>query len=1092
MSDTMKVQPLDLLFRWILKEYEENESIFGIHRSLFFRPWDAAPYGREDCFGHFLATPIGPAAGPHTQLSQNIVCSWLSGGRFIELKTVQVMDELEIPRPCIDMEDEGYNVEWSQELKLDESADEYVNAWVLIHVLRRLLGHEGETRFGTIFNMSVGYDLEGIRGPAMTRFMDRLADASEAIEAKRVLLKREFPRYADIEIPSRITNNVTLSTMHGCPPGEIEKIARYLLEERGLHTAVKMNPTLLGRAKVDEILHDRLGYHEIHVPAATFEHDLEYDRAVELIRSLRTTASAKGLEFGVKLSNTLPAANHRDELAGEEMYMSGRALYPLTVHLFRRLSAEFEGALPVSFSGGADALNVTELLASGARSVTTVSDILKPGGYSRLLHYLEKLEEEMRDRRAGSLEELAADSRVELEAAAARSLEDDRYSKKYHPWPLPKVPSGLELFDCVEAPCMDRCAVRQDVPGYARMIARGETDRALEIILARNPLPGATGYACDHLCQTRCVRSDYDEPVAIRALKRFAFEEGSVDVPAAVKTGRRVAVIGAGPSGLAAASFLALNGVGVVVFEAKEIAGGMLNVAPAFRLPRVVIERDIERIASMGVEIRLSSPVTKRPEDLLGDGKFDAVYVACGYQRDTRLAIDGIDGEGGGIVAALDLLEQVMCGGRPDLGSRVLVIGGGNTAMDAARAAARLVRRPVTVVYRRTESEMPAIDEEIHDCLAEGNELVTLASPVRVVREKGRVVALECVRNELGEPDEDGRRRPVAVAGSEFRIEADTVIVAIGQTPDLAFLDGSSVTLSEGGAVVVDRETGLAGTDRIYAGGDVVRGPATIIKACADGRRAAEAICVKLGVSFEQFGEEPPPLSEREFLAAKRARTRKEPQWKGETFPFTHADGFGLVEKTLTPESARAEAARCVQCTHFCDKCVEVCPNRSNFPFFVRKVKTDLPLLACGAGGLKVVGQEMFVVDQERQIIHLDDTCNECGDCATFCVHHGRPYREKPRLFLKEEDFLLEKENAFFIEASVIRRREGGEESRLTLGDGELLYEDDRGRVRLAPDFSVLHSELLRSFEGTLSLRRAAEMALILEGVIASTPYLLR
>ncbi len=1004
------------------------------------------------------------------------------------------MDELEIPRPCIDMEDEGYNVEWSQELKLDESADEYINAWVLIHVLRRLLGYEEETRFGTVFNMSVGYDLEGIRGPAMTRFMDRLADASEEIEAKRALLKREFPRFADIEIPARITNNVTLSTMHGCPPDEIEKIARCLLEERGLHTAVKMNPTLLGRAKVDEILHDRLGYHEIRIPGATFDHDLEYGRAIELIRSLRKTAAAKGLEFGVKLSNTLPTVNHRDELAGEEMYMSGRALYPLAVHLFRRLSAEFEGALPVSFSGGADALNVTELLASGARSVTTVSDILKPGGYSRLLYYLERLEEEMRDRRAESLDELAADSRAALEAAAARSLEDDRYRKKYHPWPLPKVPSGLELFDCIEAPCMDRCAVTQDVPGYARMIARGETDRALEIILARNPLPGVTGYACDHLCQTRCVRSDYDEPVAIRALKRFAFEEGSVGVPAAGKTGRRVAVIGAGPSGLAAASFLALNGVGVVVFEAKEIAGGMLNVAPAFRLPREVIERDIDRIVSMGVEIRLSSPVSKRPEDLLGDG-FDAVYVACGFQKDTRLAIDGIDGEGGGgdgVVAALDLLEQVMRGGRPDLGSKVLVIGGGNTAMDAARAAARLVRRPVTVVYRRTEAEVPAIEEEIHDCLAEGNELVTLASPVRVVRERKRVVAIECVRNELGEPDEGGRRRPVAIEGSEFRIEADTVIVAIGQTPDLAFLDGSSVSLKEGRAIDVDGETGLAGTDRIYAGGDVVRGPATIIKACADGRRAAEAICAKLGVPFEQFGKEPPPLSEQEFLAAKRARTRKEPRWKGETFPFSRDDGFRLVEKTLTPEAARAEAARCVQCIHFCDKCVEVCPNRSNFSFFVRKVKTDLPRLACDAGGLKVVGRETFVVDQERQIIHLDDTCNECGDCATFCVHHGRPYREKPRLFLKEEDFLLEKENAFLIEGRTIRRREGGEESRLTLESGDLLYEDDLVRVRLAPDFSIRRSELLRSFEGSLSLRRAAEMALILEGVIASAPYLIQ
>ena len=174
MSAEMRVQPFDVLLKWILTELEGNGSVFGIHRSLFYTPQPDSPYATEDMFGHYLATPIGPAAGPHTQLTQNIICAWLSGGRFIELKTVQIMDELEIPRPCIDMEDEGYNVEWSQELKLEQSAGEYIKDWVLIHVLRRLLGLEGQVPFGAIFNMSVGYNLEGIQSPPMTQFMDRL------------------------------------------------------------------------------------------------------------------------------------------------------------------------------------------------------------------------------------------------------------------------------------------------------------------------------------------------------------------------------------------------------------------------------------------------------------------------------------------------------------------------------------------------------------------------------------------------------------------------------------------------------------------------------------------------------------------------------------------------------------------------------------------------------------------------------------------------------------------------------------------------------------------------------------------------------
>jgi putative selenate reductase len=444
----MKVQPFEVLLNWILKEFEENQSIFGIHRSLFYMPKQDSPYAIDDLFGHYLATPIGPAAGPHTQLTQNIICAWLSGGRFIELKTVQIMDELEIPRPCIDMEDEGYNVEWSQELKL---ANEYIKAWALIHILRRLLGFEGKVPFGTIFNMSVGYDLAGVQSPPMTRFMDRMEDASGEIAEIQAILQEQFPQFADVEIPTRLTDNVTLSTMHGCPPDEIERIARYLLEERRLYTTTKLNPTLLSQEAVMRILHDDLGFREIHIPDAVFEHDLQYDRAVELVKALKQTAAERGLTFGIKLSNTLAMANRRGDLPGDEMYMSGRALYPITINLFHKFAQEFNGDLNVSYSGGADALNVTTLLAAGARPVTAASDLLKPGGYSKFLQYLENLEAEMRDWGVASLDELAQNKLANLEQAAADALKDPRYKKSYHPYGLPKVESGLELFDCVTA-----------------------------------------------------------------------------------------------------------------------------------------------------------------------------------------------------------------------------------------------------------------------------------------------------------------------------------------------------------------------------------------------------------------------------------------------------------------------------------------------------------------------------------------------------------------------------------------------------------------------------------------------------------------
>ena len=1148
MSDTMKVQPFAVLLNWILRELEANQSIFGIHRSLFYIPKKDSPYAIEDLFGHYLVTPIGPGAGPHTQLAQNILCAWLSGGRFIELKTVQIMDELEIPRPCIDMEDEGYNVEWSQELKLEQSASEYVKAWGLIHVLRRLLGFEN-LPFGTIFNMSVGYNLEGIQSPPMTRFMDRLQDASVEIAAIQALLREKFPRFRDIEIPTRITNNVTLSTMHGCPPHEIERIARYLLEERRLHTAIKLNPTLLGKEAVMRILHDHLGFREVHIPEAVFEHDLQYDQAVELIKSLQKVAAEQGLTFGLKLSNTLAMANHKGRLPGDEMYMSGRALYPITMNLFHKLSQEFDGELNVSFSAGADAFNLTGILAAGAWPVTAVTDLLKPGGYSRLLQYLENLEKDMERLGAKSLEELAQNKLANLESEAAWALEDPRYKKDYHPYGLPKVESSLSLFDCIAAPCVEKCAVQQDVPEYAWLICQKKYDEALEVILSRNPLPGVTGYVCNHLCQTRCTRNNYDEPVAIRALKRFAAEKGTVSQRGSppLKLGegpgvRAVAVIGSGPSGLAAACFLALNGLQVTIYEARDRAGGMLTSAiPSFRLPEAIIQEDIARIKELGVKIELSHPVTVPPQELLGKG-FDAVYIASGAQKGVRLGVEGEEGQG--VYQALDFLERVRRGEAVDLGRRVLVIGGGNSAMDAARTARRIAsnnepsKGPVTVVYRRTRREMPAIEEEVEEVLAEGVTLEELASPTRVILKDGRVAALECIRNRLGEPGEDGRRRPVPVVGSEFEIEADSIIVAIGQIPDVSFLGGSAVSLRKNGTIATDLQTCATDEARVYAGGDAVRGPATIIEAIADGRRAAEAICRELGVKVTRPAVALPRLSEEEVVSLKRTRARKEPQHRAPTLPLERRGGFDLVEETLTEEAALSEAARCLQCSTLCDKCVEVCPNRANYTFTISPIVSThllppdlqsgrfkgqklrrggrhgpglqiqaergeqlpplnltLPRLSCQQGRLAMTGEEVFRIEQARQIIHVDDFCNECGNCETFCVHEGKPYRDKPRLFLRESDFEQE-DNAFYVERGTkgwtIRRRQGGKESRLSVENGgeEMDFESELLRVRISSDFQIKAMEMKKDFQGEFSLAGLAEMYVILSALSTSLSFL--
>jgi putative selenate reductase len=290
MSDRFHPLPLELLTAWIADELEAKNSVFGIPRALFFIPNESDPF-RSTVYGHALEAPLGVAAGPHSQLAQNIVIAWLCGARFIELKTVQTLDRIEVSKPCIDMQDEGYNVEWSQELRVEESYTEYLKAWVLIHALHRRLGFPGDNP-GVIFNLSVGYDLEGIRRENVQWFLDKAENAGADLDEAVDLVSRRLPEVLHQPIPACMSDNVTLSTMHGCPPDEIGAICGYLLGDRGLHTSVKLNPTLLGPERLRPILNDRLGFTDVIVADKAFEDDLDYADALSMLRKLAGTAKA--------------------------------------------------------------------------------------------------------------------------------------------------------------------------------------------------------------------------------------------------------------------------------------------------------------------------------------------------------------------------------------------------------------------------------------------------------------------------------------------------------------------------------------------------------------------------------------------------------------------------------------------------------------------------------------------------------------------------------------------------------------------------------------------------------------------------------
>jgi len=832
---------LERLLDWILREQASYGTVFGLHEELWEANLARRPFALTR-FGRTLETPFGVAAGPHSQLSQNIVAAWLCGARFIELKTVQVLDELDIPRPCIDMADEGYNCEWSQELPIGESFAQYADAWTAIQLLRHQAGTYDPTADGYVFNISVGYDLAGIRTAKVGRFLDLMADSRGELKDRLARAARCHRGCLDIIAPRSLSDNVTLSTMHGCPPGEIESIGRYLIEERGLHAAIKLNPTLLGKEELRELLCDKLGY-AVEVPDAAFAHDLEFGEAVDIIRSLQGAADKAGVEFAVKLTNTLECRNTGDVFpAGEEMmYMSGRALHPITVQVAARLDEALGGKLDMSFSGGADWSNAAELVACGLAPVTVCSDLLRPGGVQRLRQYVEVLETAMVKAGAKDLDAFTADRRGRLQAYAARVADDPRYRQDFFGDRTIKTDRPLDSFDCVAAPCVDACPTAQDVPEYMVLTARGEYERALSVVLRDNPFPAVTGMVCDHPCLTRCTRVNYEGVVRIRDIKRFLAHRATGAPPAvpAAPGGKSVAVIGAGPAGLTCGYVLALAGVQVTVLEAKDFPGGMVTDAiPAFRLTESDFADDLARITAAGVDVRCGEAVDTARFAALRD-EHDAVFVGVGAQADREMGIPGEDLPG--VVPALGFLSRALQDPPPELTGEVAVIGGGNTAMDAARTAVRLLGdgSRVHILYRRTVAEMPADREEIRAVRAEGVAIHELLAPAAVTSTPDGRWALMCNRMRLGEPDASGRRRPEPIPGAAETHVFDTIFPAVGQRLDCDFLAADDLVVSGDGL-----ETSLPG---VWAGGDARRGPASLIDAIADGKRAAGAILASFG-----------------------------------------------------------------------------------------------------------------------------------------------------------------------------------------------------------------------------------------------------
>ena len=947
MSDIMSCMSFKQLLNWTRTEHDERGSVFGV-----CNPYIADPAKTQTIFTRNLETPIGPAAGPNSQLAQNIAASYYAGSRFFELKTVQIMDGAQLAacvnKPCIKADDECYNCEWSTELYVPQAQDEYIKAWFLLAFMAKEYGLGAMDGFQ--FNISVGYDLKGIQSEKIDTFIENMKDAANTPvfkECKAELLAHvnEFKHMTaeDIEgISSMVCNSATISTLHGCPPEEIESIANYLLTEKKMHTFIKCNPTLLGYEFARETL-DKMGYDYIAFGRFHFDDDLQYKDAVPMLRRLMKLSGELGLEFGVKITNTFPVDVKAGELPSEEMYMSGKSLYPLSIALAAKLSRDFDGKLRIAYSGGADAFNICKIVGAGVWPVTIATSILKPGGYQRLKQAAELLDE------------MGVKPFEGIDVPALNQTAEDAVTDRRHikPAKLPvsrKSQEKVPLVGCFTAPCEDACPIHQEITTYMKLAGEGRYEEALQVILNKNALPFITGTICAHGCQSHCTRNFYESPVEIRKTKRLCAEKAFDQVLKTIKPekpcGKKAAVAGGGPSGMAAAYYLAKKGVEVTLFEKREKLGGIVSaVIPDFRIDDKVIAKDAALLTQLGVDVRCGAEAPSVKEL---KAAYDNVILAVGAYKRSQLQLEGKQARN-----ALEFLEEFnKTNGAVEPGKNVVVIGGGNTAMDTARAAKRCKGvEHVYLVYRRTKRYMPADEHELQLAVEDGVEFKELLAPVKM--ENGSLI---CDRMALGDMDASGRAG-VHPTGETELVPADTVIAAVGEKVPTDYYEANGIHVDEKGRPLVSStlETNLKG---VYVAGDGLYGPSLVVKGMADAMKAAEAIVG--GPVSEDMSQDvdPKDIYERKGI--------------------------------LAEPGSRPEAHRCLGCSTVCENCADVCPNRAN--------------IAIRVPGLS-----------QTQIIHVDYMCNECGNCRSFCPYASAPYLDKFTLFASEKDMADSKNQGFAV-----------------------------------------------------------------------------
>jgi len=1074
----------------VLSDLKEKGEIFDIPEKLFYKHWHYYSLYTEK-YGQRIHNPIGLSAGSHTQLAQNIITGWLCGARFIDLKTVQPNAVNERAKPSIDIFNGAFNSELSQELSIENAFDQYLNAWIIIHIIDHELFNKTNKYkdIGTVFNMGLAYTLADIRHEKMQWFIDKMINCSEEKNEKINRIKKIYPGINNINIPDQISQSFTITTCKGCSARELEYICKLLVIDKKLHPNVKLSPSLLGYKSVQAILNNE-NTHDVQVAEDDFEDTIQYGEAITLIENLLGIAGEMKKQLTVKISNSLTCKNTSSQIPGADtrVYLSGKALHPIAVNLAAKIQTKFEGQLDLAFAGGANCFNISNLLQSGFSSIGVTTDLLKPGGYGRLNQYFTELSRIFANYQAKNIREFILKSGNEygvkesalenLRNYAMRTLSDPACQKDVFSGRKYKSERPLLHYDCIKAPCTEASPLGIKPADYCWFTLKNDPQKAINSILIDNPLPSILGMADDDPSRYTCMRAGYDYPVLMKEVERFIseFEPGDLEgLKKLPSNNYEVAVIGGGMSGLACAWFLNRYGFAVDVYEAETMVGGMISkMVPGFRITNDAINKDIERLKKAGIKFYNNTTIDKERFERIRQ-TYSFVYVATGAAKINLPKISNDVTEG--LIDVATFLTKAKEDKDYKPGGAVAVIGNDWMAADAARAAIRLVGQEGYVALiipgsRRDINVDPSIQEAIID------EEIEIFDYCRVKNYNildGKIDSLELINTREAKADKAKKLKYEDIEGSEQTYKFDVIIHGGERVASTGFVDIRKLK--------IDGDSHQTKLDGVFVGGAVTDPNISIMAAIADAKSTALEIAEQAGIEIQAKHFIQTKSADLDQIKIKRCQVEKA-NFPESLAPEARTD-FSPVVSTFKPLKALKEAGRCLQCDALCNVCVTVCPNRAMLPFEVNLKDIKIPVVALGHDTFSVGYPNSLPITQKHQVLNIADWCNNCGNCTTFCPSTGSPYQDKIRLHFSHETFnqdaegLLLTRNGKYHDLTLKR---GGNLAMLTENWDALIFENDHCMAVLDKGtFRIAQITVFDDSIETLEIPEITEMKMFLK-----------